>query len=117
MRNLSILLCCLMLAGCRAMGSGMLIGGSVANSNFVPARIIASYTPLGNIPEGTEFHLIEHRGRTVMYRKDIDGSGMLLEYHWMEEGNDYYSAAFFGHGDAYIAFVPADRRQERGMFL
>lgn len=114
-KSLMLLLCCLV-AGCTAIGSAMLIGGSVVKENYTPSKVLVTYTPLGNMPEGTQFMLIEHRGRPAMYRRDIDGTGILYEKSWEEDGKDYFAAAFYGNGPAFIIFVPADRSQEGGLF-
>lgn len=37
-----------------------------------------------------------------------------MEKHWVEDDKDYFSAAFFGSGDAYIVFIPIDRTKEGG---
>lgn len=116
MKNGLMLLFCFLVTGCTAIGSSMLIGGSVVKGDYTPAKVLVTYKPLGNVPEGTQFMLIEHRGRLAMYRRDIDGAGVLYEKHWAEDDKDYYAAAFYGNGPAFIIFVPVDRSQEAGLF-
>lgn len=116
MRKYFVILISFIVAGCTSMGSAMLIGGSVVQ-DYKPSKIVATYKPLGNMPDGTQFYLIEMRGRLAMFREDSDGSGMIYEKHWTDKGNDYFAAAFFGNGPAYIAFVPSDRSLEGGLFI
>jgi hypothetical protein len=42
---------------------------------------------------------------------------MLFEKHWVENDKDYFAAAFYGFGQAYICFIPLDRGQEGGLYV
>ncbi len=117
MKKTLVILISFLVAGCTTMGSAMLIGGRAVNDNFKPSKILATYRPLGNMPEGTQFFLIENRGKPAMYRKDNSGVGMIFEKHWVEDGKDYFAAAFYGYGEAFISFIPSDRSQEGGFFI
>ena len=111
----AVLIGIMLLAGCTKMGSMMLIGGSAVNPDYRPDKILITYSPLGNFEKDTNFLLVEHRGRIAMLKQDESG-GILMEKHWVEDDKDYFSAAFFGSGDAYIVFVPADRSKEGGYY-
>lgn len=117
MKKTLVILICFLVAGCTTVGSALLIGGRAVKEDFKPSKILASYKPLGNISEGTQFLLIENRGKLAMYRKENVGVGMLLEKHWIEDGKDYFAAAFYGNGQAFISFIPSDRSQEGGLYI
>lgn len=117
MKKTLLFLICLLVGGCTSMGSAMLIGGSIVKDDFKPSKILATYKPLGNMPEGTQFFLIELNGKPAMYRKDNSGAGMIYRKHWTEDGKDYFAAAFYGNGPAYISFIPFDRSQEGGLYI
>ena len=115
MKKTLVILISFIIAGCMSIGSAMLIGGQVVQE-YKPSKILVTYKALGNIPEGTQFFLIEVENQLAMYRKDSDGSGMIFRKHWLEEDKDHFSAAFFGNGPAYIFFIPKDRSEEGGLF-
>jgi hypothetical protein len=117
MKKVLVILISLLIAGCTSVASTMLIGGRMVKDDYKPSKILAAYNAVGNLPEGTQFYLIEQRGRPAMYGKDNSGMGMIYEKHWTENGNDYFAAAFYGHGPAYISFIPTDRSQEGGVFI
>ena len=117
MKKTLVILISFLVAGCTTMGSAMLIGGSVVKDDFKPSKILATYKPLGNMLESTQYFLIEYRGKPVMYGKDNSGAGMIYQKHWIEGDKDYFAAAFYGYGQAFIFFIPSDRGQEGGLFV
>ncbi|MDO9530611.1 MAG: hypothetical protein Q7O12_00550 [Deltaproteobacteria bacterium] len=98
----------IMLSGCIKIGSAMLMGGKVVKG-YVPQKILVAYEARGTFPAGSQYYLIETGSGPAFCRKDIDGIAMICKKHWVEGDADYFSAALFGFGPAYIYKVPIDR--------
>ncbi len=106
----------LVLNGCTTIGSALLIGGKVVK-NYTPGKIVITYVPEGSFPEGSQFFLIETEEGLAVLQQDRDGLGVIYKKHWTEGESDYFSAAFFGNGPAYIFKVPFDRSKEAGRYV
>jgi hypothetical protein len=103
------------ISSCFPYASALLIGGKVVKE-YVPRKILVAYEPQGPAPPGAQFYLIETDSGLAFYTKDPTG-GIICEKHWVEGSADYFAAAWFGNGPAFIFKVPMDRTQNAERYV